>query len=187
MHLQRERDHPRSPWRNGGGITAEVASWPVDAGAGAEFDWRISIAEVSASGEFSTFPGVDRTITLIDGPPMTLRLPGQVHALRPLEPFAFDGDLTVQGEVSARTLALNVMTRRGRATASVQISRISPSDGKLTLAAADPLLVVNLAGTVRIVQNSELAVLEPRDVVRSTAPLLVEGDGQLAVIRISAT
>ncbi|MGO2464335.1 MAG: HutD family protein, partial [Serratia proteamaculans] len=32
---------PVTPWRNGGGETREIASWPLGA---QDFDWRASIA-----------------------------------------------------------------------------------------------------------------------------------------------
>ena len=42
------------PWKNGGGVTREVAAHP--AGASLEdFDWRVSTAEVRAAGPFSGF------------------------------------------------------------------------------------------------------------------------------------
>ena len=65
--VRRWADAVERPWRNGGGVTRELASSPegVD-----DFDWRVSIAEVTASGDFSRFPGVDRTIVRL-GPELT--------------------------------------------------------------------------------------------------------------------
>ena len=61
-----------TPWKNGGGTTRQVACWPPGAGSD-DFDWRVSIATIAASGPFSTFPGIDRTIMLLDGPGVHLR------------------------------------------------------------------------------------------------------------------
>jgi len=47
-------------WKNGQGITHEIAREPA---LGDAFLWRLSIAEVAADGDFSLFPGADRTIT----------------------------------------------------------------------------------------------------------------------------
>jgi len=52
---------PVSRWRNGGGETREIISYPPGA---AEFQWRATIATIDADGPFSPFPGVDRVITL---------------------------------------------------------------------------------------------------------------------------
>jgi predicted kinase len=65
MRVMRWEQHRRMPWRNGGGVTYEVASSPADTDL-ADFDWRISIAEVEAGGPFSAFPEIDRTIILVD-------------------------------------------------------------------------------------------------------------------------
>jgi environmental stress-induced protein Ves len=60
------------PWKNGGGTTRQLAVWPMDATSD-DFLWRISIAQIDAPGEFSTFPGTDRTILLWRGEGVTLR------------------------------------------------------------------------------------------------------------------
>jgi environmental stress-induced protein Ves len=57
------------PWRNGQGMTREIAREPA---AGENFLWRLSIAEIAASCDFSLFPGYDRTIALIEGAGMLL-------------------------------------------------------------------------------------------------------------------
>jgi environmental stress-induced protein Ves len=59
-------DRPAVPWKNGQGRTWQVAAHPEGADV-SHFDWRISIAEISQDGAFSAFPGVDRTIAVIDG------------------------------------------------------------------------------------------------------------------------
>jgi hypothetical protein len=56
----------RMRWRNGRGEAREIAAWP--AGSTLEtFEWRISVATVTEDGPFSRFPGVVRTIALLDG------------------------------------------------------------------------------------------------------------------------
>jgi len=51
---------PVSPWRNGGGETREILSWPPGK---TDFDSRASIATIPQDGPFSSFPGNDRSIT----------------------------------------------------------------------------------------------------------------------------
>jgi environmental stress-induced protein Ves len=63
LHLPRDQ-YRSMPWRNGSGITQEIAR---DAGAGAEFLWRLSLASITASGPFSNYPGYRRSVTLIAG------------------------------------------------------------------------------------------------------------------------
>ncbi|RAC78746.1 HutD family protein, partial [Burkholderia multivorans] len=83
--LIRAADLVASPWKNGGGVTREIAAGFPEAGhadapgadapgAGAldTFVWRVSVADVGAAGPFSRFDGVDRTLVLLSGAGMTL-------------------------------------------------------------------------------------------------------------------
>lgn len=98
-------------WKNGGGETQEVAAFPPGASV-ANFDWRISIATVSAAGAFSSFPGIDRHLTLLTGR-LLLDVAGVQHDLMPGDSVAFDGEAPSSGDpVSASATDLNIMTRR---------------------------------------------------------------------------
>src|ERR1700744_448158 len=114
VQVLRREQHRRMPWGNGGGVTYEVASSPADAEL-ADFDWRISIAEVEAGGPFSAFPDIDRTIILIEGEWRAVAAGGRRPRLGIRDPFSFDGGSETLCEVPSRSRDLNVMTRRGRA------------------------------------------------------------------------
>jgi uncharacterized protein len=79
------------PWRNGLGVTTEVARRPESSES---FDWRVSVATVASDGPFSSFPGYDRVIVAIRGNGMTLchPEPGTTVTLDLLQPYAFAGD-----------------------------------------------------------------------------------------------
>ena len=66
MRLVRRADLTPRPWKNGGGVTREIAAHPPEAGLDG-FDWRLSMADVASDGPFSAFPGIDRTLTVIEG------------------------------------------------------------------------------------------------------------------------
>ncbi|TDH39324.1 HutD family protein [Pseudohoeflea suaedae] len=103
-----------TPWKNGGGETAEILCEPAGAGFD-DFDWRISTAKVSRSGPFSRFPGVDRVLTVIEGGAMRLRFEdGRTTEARPGSgPHRFPGDLGCDAELLAdELLDLNLMVRR---------------------------------------------------------------------------
>jgi uncharacterized protein len=64
VRLLRRQEYARMPWRNGSGITYEIAREPAD---GADFDWRLSLALIERSGPFSNFAGYQRAISLVNG------------------------------------------------------------------------------------------------------------------------
>jgi len=129
------------PWRNGGGITREVAAHPPGSDLDS-FAWRVSVAEVSAGGPFSRFAGVDRRMAVLAGT-LEFTLAGQPpQRLAPdSEPVAFAGDAAAAAAPCGATVTdLNVMTRRGRFD-----SRLARRQGPLQLAlTADTLLILAL-------------------------------------------
>jgi len=103
-----------TPWKNGQGWTAEAAVFPE--GATLEgFDWRISFAGTEASGPFSTFPEVDRTLAVLEGR-IELSMDGQpaIELSSSSLPVCFPGDVPTSARLIEGPLRdLNVMTRRG--------------------------------------------------------------------------
>lgn len=118
--LVRYADARWMPWKNGGGETTELLCWPEGASIDA-FIWRLSLATVAASGGFSRFPGVDRTLTLLDGAGMILSLDQRdVHLIPGSEPIHFSGDDPCRASLpDGPTRDLNVMSRRGSARHAV--------------------------------------------------------------------
>jgi len=122
LHLFSWANLPVSPWRNGGGETREILSWPVGK---ADFTWRASIATISNDGPFSVFEGIDRSITLLTGHGVYLRSEQGVdhHLDQTGVPFAFAGEVPIQATlIDGVTTDFNIMTRRGMCTAQVQMS-----------------------------------------------------------------
>ena len=117
MRLVQLADLPEVPWRNGGGITREVAAWR-DPEVHPDFRWRVSMATVNAAGPFSRFEDIDRSIAVLDGDGLVLRVGEAEHVLTPsTEPFAFPGEAAVTADgLGASTMDLNTMTRRGHVT-----------------------------------------------------------------------
>jgi environmental stress-induced protein Ves len=114
IHHLTSRDYTVMPWKNGGGSTTELAIFPDQASVQSGFDWRISLADLDGSGPFSRFPGYDRIITQISGPPMVLLHEGWGEKLlRRNEPYHFAGEMTTVCELHGRAQDFNIMTRRG--------------------------------------------------------------------------
>ncbi|MCG8490923.1 MAG: HutD family protein [Sneathiellales bacterium] len=81
-------------WKNGGGITREIAT----SKDGDPF-WRLSIADVTAEGAFSVFPGLQRILTVVEGKGMILLGDEETIHARPLTPLSFSGSLPVTGKL----------------------------------------------------------------------------------------
>ncbi|WP_321793445.1 HutD family protein [Caballeronia sp. J97] len=116
-----------TPWKNGGGITREIAAGPQGASLDA-FAWRLSLADVAADGAFSNFAGVDRVLVLLGGAGMRLtEAGGGVHVLdAPLTMARFAGETPIQAALlDGPTRDFNVMLRRDRARATVNAGRTS--------------------------------------------------------------
>ena len=136
------------PWKNGGGTTRTLAVAPEDAGLD-NFQWRVSMAQIDASGDFSAFPGVDRTILLWRGGGVLLQSPQwPEHALtEPLLPFYFRGEDEVVCRLPGpAAMDLNLMVRRGGAKASLSCHAAAVE----FLAPCEELLVLCAAGSVRV-------------------------------------
>jgi uncharacterized protein len=72
QHLRRA-NYTSMPWRNRAGTTLEIARDPPSP---AEFRWRLSLATISSSGPFSSYPGYHRSVTLIEGAGFRLDVDG---------------------------------------------------------------------------------------------------------------
>ncbi len=103
------QDVAATPWRNGGGVTRELAAWP----AGPRWAWRMSVAEVESDGPFSSFDGVDRWFAVLAGAGVRLTVNGRTDTLTlHSAPYGFDGGATVHCRlVDGPTQDFNLMTR----------------------------------------------------------------------------
>ena len=85
----------------------------------------MSIADVAGDGPFSRFPGVDRTIVLLEGAGMRLTGGGRETELRtPFEPWEFSGDDAIDCTLIAGPVRdFNAMFRRSEAHGTVAVVR----------------------------------------------------------------
>ena len=114
------RDFLAMPWKNGQGVTHEIAREPA---VGERFLWRLSLAEVPASGDFSLFPGYDRIIALVEGEGMELKFDeAPMKRLdRWFEPFGFRGEWHCRSRLLGGPCRdLNLMVDRSRAVGKAE-------------------------------------------------------------------
>ena len=95
MKIISARSFVTSPWKNGGGITHEIAKQH----SGDSFDWRLSVAEVERDGAFSLFSGCQRCLTVIAGHGMMLERNGGNLAADVMAPVWFSGNDEIYGRL----------------------------------------------------------------------------------------
>ena len=77
------------PWRNGGGITHELLTWPPGA---PHWQLRVSVAVIARDGPFSRFDGVQRWFAVLAGAGVRLHRRAGDRVLTPDDdPLGFDG------------------------------------------------------------------------------------------------
>jgi environmental stress-induced protein Ves len=201
LRLIRASDYRRERWKNGLGWTNEVARGSIGSrrgnandhgGVHDAWDWRLSIAEIDRDCVFSAFPGIDRTLVLLDGVGMTLRFAdGEIVDLRTRgAQIDFAGERTLDCVLAdGPTRDFNVMWRRDRLTATVAIRRaavpwglpiergdivaIHLLDGAMTCADGATSFAIDEGDTL-VAQNHRAVVLRP------------EGEAQALVVRFGS-
>lgn len=182
IRILRAADRSAARWKNGGGVTREIAAGPEGAGM-EDFGWRVSLAEVTADGPFSAFPGVDRTLTLAEGAGMDLAIGGVRRLVdRRYAPQRFPGDQPTDCRLLAGPVVnFNVMYRRGVVVADTAVVR---GDLALAVRPGQTLLIVALEGVTEVEGSAEL---DPYDAVLATGAreLLLRSSGRAAVVRLA--
>ncbi|MGC1443158.1 MAG: HutD family protein [Burkholderiaceae bacterium] len=117
MKLLHQSELASSPWRNGGGVTREVAVADHDG----QMVWRLSLATVSSDGAFSRFDGYRRILTVVRGAGMRLHMPDRVLRAEPGVPVGFSGAEPVDGSlVGEEVQNLNLIYDPARVVAAVR-------------------------------------------------------------------
>ncbi|MBX3689997.1 HutD family protein [Dokdonella sp.] len=114
MHVIAANQARRVRWKNDGGWTTELARDPPQ---GEPFNWRVSIAQIEQDGPFSSFPGIDRELLLLDGNGIELDIDDAppLRLAQRFERVHFAGEARVRCRLLAGpTRDFNVMVDRSR-------------------------------------------------------------------------
>ena len=185
-------EYRRTRWRNGAGWTREIHAEAL--ADGSDWEWRLSIAEITADGPFSAFPGVDRELVLLAGEGVRLRFDDGTVAdvLPPYGRHRFAGELAVHGElVDGPTHDFNLMWRRDRYDAELWRR---PLVGAMVVFAEprSTWIVHQLAGHARFADGSALPDLAMGDTAILQAGderlrHVLDGAGEALLIRLTPT
>ncbi|WP_429301584.1 HutD/Ves family protein [Paraburkholderia sp. GAS199] len=199
--LIRAADLVAAPWKNGGGVTREVASFPTDAGLDS-FVWRVSVADVAQAGPFSRFEGIDRTLVLLGGAGMLLdetsadnTAAALTHTLTtPLDIARFGGEAQIQARlVDGATRDFNLMVRRRAATGELEVWQCNQQSRQQHELSADVVVLFCASGAVSVTldDSAEPVSLDTGDTLMIDAPRArpcrVQGAGALLAISIRYT
>ena len=112
-------EYRRERWRNERGWTREIHRHPE---AAADWQWRVSIAEIDVDAPFSAFPGCDRELVLLAGEGMHLRFDDGETAtlLPPHDRLRFAGERPLHAElIAGPTHDFNLIWRRDAVQATL--------------------------------------------------------------------
>lgn len=112
-----------TPWKNGSGVSAEIAISPKDTDfRDGNFKWRISSARIEDETEFSKFPGYSRILTVLSGEGLILN----DQEVAPFEVFEFEGEEHIECvPLSGPVEDLNVIFLRDRYRCSMKLLHIT--------------------------------------------------------------
>lgn len=183
MRILRADQHKRMPWKNGGGETTEIAVFPENAGL-EDFDWRVSMARVDGDGPFSSFPGIDRTLAILEGAGIVLHVEGHTpkRLMMEKEPHAFPADIATAADlIDGTVIDFNVMSRRKKVAHQVRRLRsvVSSPAGSTRLAlCSSGALVISSRANVDRLNRYDAALLREHDV----ADLAPDADSEFYLV-----
>ena len=124
MTLRRACNLVTTPWRNGQGVTRDIAT--VSARDGGLL-WQASLAELTGDCDFSDYAGFDRVFTPVAGDFIALSHDGGPFVPCPLlTPYPFNGGARTQCRLGGQAgRAFNVITDPAWHTVDVQVLRLA--------------------------------------------------------------
>ena len=119
MRAQRFSEHLVMPWANGKGTSYEIAS---DRDASNQWSWRVAIAPVVEDGPFSSLPGIDRQLVVVDGNGMVLEVDGSAVECLSGQVVSFSGDATTSARlIDGPVIDVGLMTVNGLYAGSISV------------------------------------------------------------------
>ena len=146
-------------WKNGKGRTQELLFGGSNEDS---FDWRLSMAPVNSSGEFSDFKHYDRTLILINGNGLTLdHDSGQQDSLSQRFDLAhFDGGWLTKATLhDGDILDFNVMTRQHKCRSKVTV--LDDGNSQTLSVSIGPLLIYSVESAISILSSDSSAITLP--------------------------
>ncbi|ASO72904.1 HutD family protein [Acinetobacter baumannii] len=149
-------------WKNGAGFTLEIARSQGEA----DFEWRISMADVTTSGPFSLFPNKQRIISVLDGQGMVLHVDNlPAKKLKQGDIFAFHGESQVQsGLVDGAIRDLNLIYDPAKFHARFQW--LNEAAEQAFISSADLIFIFNQGGETEVNVDDDFVQLAAHETLK---------------------
>jgi len=168
--IVRKSSFKTTPWKNGGGLTHEALRVPAQ---GEPFRWRVSVADVAASGPFSDFSGYRRSMTLLGGAGLDLKFTdGRLIRLGGVGDLAqFDGAAAPHCELLAGPCTdLNLIVTNEITDLELRVPLLTEPLA-VQSRAGEVLVVFAISGSLRLrAPSGQTEVLSPWDLAVVTRP-----------------
>ena len=170
-HLTRE-DYQTKPWKNGKGQTQDVFLIPEDADH-SNFDLRFALSPIVTQAQFSSFPGADRVISVIEGDTLELAFETETVLLNRYDSHRFDTGLSPIGKPLGDPIrVVNVMARRN--IWSIIFCKLV-STINVTCGANNLLFIYAISGDCSVTVDGEKQHLCPTETLITFGPAQVDG------------
>ena len=109
----------RTPWRNGGGVTVDIAVVTDKDGD----VWRFGRTPIVAAGPFSDYRGFDRVQALVAGSGLVLATPdGEIDVRQPFRPVRFAGETPIVSRLEAGPVeVVNLIGHRAKVRIDLRV------------------------------------------------------------------
>ena len=117
------------PWKNGQGVTSEIAIFPPMARfPDDEFTWRLSSATIKSANHFSQFKNCDRLLVVWKGDGLILN----TSELLPLKPFHFSGTEPMDCRLlGGEVVDLGLIYRKDQVKAEMKVLTLTASHSQI--------------------------------------------------------
>ncbi|HTR86079.1 MAG TPA: HutD family protein [Reyranella sp.] len=106
----------RTPWKNGGGTTIDIAEHGDT--------WRFGRTPITGAGPFSDYSGFDRLQVLVAGRGLVLQTPGgEIDVRVPFKPVRFAGETPIVSRLEAGPVeVVNLIGRRDTVRLALEVA-----------------------------------------------------------------
>jgi environmental stress-induced protein Ves len=175
----------RSPWKNGGGVTVDIADEYRPGAKPGDWDgmiWRLGRTGIPVAGPFSDLSGFDRLQVVVSGRGLVLETAaGEIDLREPFRPVRYRGEPPIVSRLEAGPVeVVNLIGDRSAVRIDLRVLRGGES---LTLAPGTHVVYAP-AGPVALDGGLGTQALHDQHALRldSTEPATVHGAGGVALV-----